>query len=151
MNGGSLPANCLEAAGPDPAMFYRLDELAKLASELGLRWRRVDENRLDVNVTPDAVLAFCNLVDEDDTLVGFDGTSWHSHGIVHFMTGTSTHIECDELDILIGLGTGDLSVVSQYVRGELKDHWLAHKDEPLSVKYIQPGEELRIQRLDKRG
>ena len=78
-------------------MSYRLDELAKLASEQGLEWRRVDDNRLDVTVATDAVLAFCNLVDENDTLVGFDGTPWHSHGVVQFMTGASTYIECDEL------------------------------------------------------
>lgn len=126
---------------------YRLDELAKLASEQGLEWRRVDDNRLDVTVATDAVLAFCNLVDEDDTLVGFDGTPWHSHGIVQFMTGASTYIECDELDILIGLASGDLIVVTQYLHGELKDRWIAHKDEPLDLQYIEAGEELRVVRL----
>jgi len=126
---------------------YRLDELAKLASEQGLEWRRVDDNRLDVTVTPDAVLAFCNLVEENDTLVGFDGTPWHSHGVVQFMTGASTYIECDELDILIGLGSGDLIIVTQYLCGELKDRWLAHKDEPLDLQYIEAGEELRAIRL----
>ncbi len=126
---------------------YRLDELAKLASEQGLEWRRVDDNRLDVTVATDVVLAFCNLVDENDTLVGFDGTPWHSHGVVQFMTGASTYIECDELDILIGLASGDLVVVTQYLHGELKDRWIAHKDEPLDLQYIEAGEELRVVRL----
>lgn len=126
---------------------YRLDELAKLASEQGLEWHRVDDDRLDVTVATDAVLAFCNLVDENDTLVGFDGTPWHSHGVVQFMTGPSTYIECDELDILIGLGSGDLVIVTQYLHGELKDRWIAHKDEPLDLQYIEAGEELRAFRL----
>ena len=128
-------------------MTYRLDELAKLASEQGLVWRRIDNNRLDVTVVAGAVLVFCNLVDENDTLVGFNDTPWHSHGVVTFMTGGSTYIECDELDILIALWTGDLVIVSQYLRGELKDRWLAHKDDPLDLGYIEAGEELRALRL----
>jgi hypothetical protein len=45
-------------------MAYRLDQLAKLASEQGLEWRRVDDNRLDITVATDAVLTFCNLVED---------------------------------------------------------------------------------------
>jgi len=129
---------------------YRLDELAKLASEQGLEWRRVDDNRLDVTMATDAVRAFCYLVDENDTLVGFDGTPWHSHGVVQFMTGASSYIECDELDILIGLASGNLVIVTQYLHGELKDRWIAHKDEPFDLQYIEAGEELRVARLSAR-
>jgi hypothetical protein len=108
---------------------------------------RVDDNRLDVTLH-DAVLAFCNLVDEDDTLVGFDGTPWHSHGIVMFGTGEATYVEYDELDILIGLGTGDLLIFSQLVNGVLRDRWLAHKTDVVDdPRHMQPGEEIRIYRL----
>jgi hypothetical protein len=126
---------------------YRLGELAKLAAELSLESRRVDSNRLDVRLAVDCVLTFCNLVDEGDTLVGFDGTPWHSHGLVQFTTGSATYIECDEFDILVGLGSGELIVVSQYLKGELVDRWIAHRDEPFDLKYIEAGEELRIYRL----
>ncbi len=127
-------------------MRYRLDELVKLASELGLKTRRVDADRLDVHLR-DAVLAFCNLSEDEDTLVGFDGTPWHAHNVVVFMTGDSSYIECNELDILIGLGTGELVIVSQYVDGILRDRWLAHRGEPLDLRYIEPDEELRVWRL----
>jgi hypothetical protein len=126
-------------------MRYRLDELAALASELGLESRRVDANRLDV-ILQGAVLAFCNLP-EDDTLVGFDGTPWHAHGVVLFGTGNATQIECDELDILIGLGSGDLLVLSRFLDGELRDRWIAHRDEPLDLHYMEVGEEIRVFRL----
>lgn len=126
---------------------YRLDELAKLASEQGLEWRRVDVNRLDVAVATGAILYFCNLVDENDTLLAFDGTPWHSHGVDQFTRGPSSYIECDELDILVGLGSGELVIVSQYLHGELKDRWLAHKDEPLDLQFIETGGELRALRL----
>jgi hypothetical protein len=126
---------------------YRLDELAELAAELGLETDRLDEHRLDVRLARDSVLAFCNLEEECDTLVGFDGTPWHSHGVVQFMTGASTYVECDGIDILVGLGSGELVIVSRYLLGALKDRWLAHKDEPLDFRYIEAGEELRILRL----
>lgn len=126
---------------------YRLDELAQLCGELGLEAQRVDPNRLEVQLFAGCVLAFCNLVKEDDTLVGFDGTPWHAHGAVLFNTGGATYTECDELDILVGLGSGELLIVSRFLNGELADRWVAHKDEPLDVKYVEPGEELRAYRL----
>jgi hypothetical protein len=131
-------------------MRYRLDELAKLASELGLETRRVDPDRIDVHLG-DAVLAFCNFPNDEDTLVGFDGTPWHAHNVVVFMTGESSYIQCDELDILIGLGAGELVIVSKYVNGILRDRWLAHREEPLRMRYIEPGEELRVSRLPYRA
>jgi hypothetical protein len=131
-------------------MHYRLDELGKLAGELGLDAHRVDGDRLDVRVA-DAVLAFCNL-EHDDSLVGFDGTPWHSHDVVQFESGNGTYIECDELDVLLGLAAGELVIVSQLVAGELRDRWIAHANEPLDLKHMWRGEELRVQRLpDKKS
>lgn len=126
---------------------YRLGELAKLSSELRLESQRVGENRLDIRLAANCVLGFYNLVDDDDTLIGFEGTPWHAHGVVQFMTGKNTFLDCDELDILVGLGSGELVVMSQYLGGDLKDRWLAHKGEPLDLRYIQPGEELRVLRI----
>ena len=79
-------------------MRYRLDELAKLSAELGLVSRRVDGDGLDIIIDDGDILTFCNLQDGADTLVGFDGTQWHSHGRVQFMTGEATYVESDELE-----------------------------------------------------
>ena len=131
-------------------MRYRLNDLTALAAELGLPTERVSPDRLDVIVADGCTLAFCNLPDEDETLVGFDGTPWHSHGIVHFMTGDDTYVECDELDILIGLASGDLVVVSSVVDGKVTDRWIAHKLEDLDIRYLGAGEELHVFRLPNR-
>jgi len=128
-------------------MKYRLDEIVALCSEHGLKTCRVDQGRVDVVFRDDCALCFCNLVEEDDTLVGFEGTPWHSHGITIFMTGDATYIECDELDIVIGLVSGVLLVVSQFVNGTLVDRWITHEDEKLEVKYMESGEELVVQRM----
>ena len=128
-------------------MEYRLNKIADLCSENGLQTHLADHNRIDVKIRTDCVLSFINLVDEEDTLVGFDGTPWHSHGIVQFMTGPDTYIECDELDIIVGLVSGELLIVSQFAKSKLTDRWIIHKDEPLDLKYIEPGEELIVYRL----
>jgi len=80
-------------------------------------------------------------------LVGFEGTPWHSHDAVQFLAGESTWLQCDELEILIALRSGELVIVSQFVGGSLRDRWIAHRGEPLDVRYIEPGEELRVRRL----
>ena len=128
-------------------MEYRLNKIAELCSENGLHTHQPDKNRVDVKIRADCVLSFINLVEEEDTLVGFDGTPWHSHGIVEFMTGPNTYIECDELDIIVGLVSGELLIVSRYVKSNLTDRWIIHKDELLGLKYIEPGEELNVYRL----
>jgi hypothetical protein len=132
-------------------MAYRLDELVTLAAELGLTSDRVDTDRLDVILFEGCRLAFCNLPEAPHTLVGFDGTPWHSHGIVQFLTGSPKYVDCDEIDILIGLGSGDLVVVSQFVDGKLRDRWIEHKKQPLDLRHLEPNEEFRVFRLPDRG
>jgi hypothetical protein len=131
-------------------MGYRLDELEELARELGMPTRRVDEDRLDVIVAEGCSLTFSNWPAQDDTLVGFDRTPWHSHGIVQLATGNGTYVECDELDFLVGLGSGELVVVSRFLDEQLSDRWLAHKQEALELRYMQRGEELRVLCLSSR-
>jgi hypothetical protein len=133
------------------SMLYRLDELALLATESGLVSERISRDRLDVILFEECRLSFCNLTAEDDTLVGFDGTPWHSHGGVSFLAGSLHYVECDELDILIGLCAGELVVVSQFVDGVIRDRWIGHKKEPLDLEHLRTGEELRARRLPSAG
>lgn len=129
------------------SMKYRQNKIAELCSEYGIKTNMPDKNRIDVSIYEDCVLSFLNLVDENDTLVGFDKTPWHSHGLVQFLTGPNSYIECDELDIIIGLVSGELLIVSQYLKTALTDRWIMHKNESLDLKYIEAGEELKVCRL----
>ncbi len=61
---------------PFNTMEYRLNKIAELCSEHGLQTDKPDKNQVDVKISDDYVLSFLNLVDEKDTLVGFDGTSF---------------------------------------------------------------------------
>ena len=60
------------------------------------------------------------------------------------MTGSNSYIECDEFDIIIGLVSGELLIVSRYLKSKLNDRWIMHKKEPLDLKYIEAGEVLKI-------
>ena len=126
---------------------YRLDKLATLAKELGFTITRPTEHRVDVELAPGVSLIFENLVDEDDTIVCFERTPWHSHGILTFLSDDGTYLECDELELLVALSTGDLLVVSSLRDGALTDRWLSHKDERLETEDLEPGEELRALRV----
>ena len=128
-------------------MYYRLDDLEALASELGFRPRRVDDDRLDVSIEGECVLTFANMRDEEDSYVGFDGTPWHSHGNVEFMTSKSTSVTYDELELLIAIGLGDLVIITEYTRGAVSDRVLGHKSEPLDISYMQAGDEVRVVRV----
>ena len=55
----------------------RLNKIAELCTEHGYKTNMPDENRIDVSIHDDCILSFLNLVEENDTLLGFDGTPWH--------------------------------------------------------------------------
>src|SRR5690606_29372377 len=93
------------------------------------------------------VLTFINMVEDEDTLVGFDGTPWHSHGVMTFETGASTYTECDELEILVGLESGELLVLSEYLDGQLVDRSLIHRGVGPDLSAMEPGEEVRLLRV----
>lgn len=130
------------------AMTYQIDEIISLCAELGFSCQRVSENEVEVSFEEDGILEFQNMPEENDTLVGFKGTPWHGHDQLCLMTGKSTYIHCDELELLVGLKSGEIVIVSQYMSTNLVDRWLAHRDEEIDLKSIEPGEELRIKRRE---
>jgi len=75
--------------------------------------------------------------------------AWHSHGRVQFGTGEGRYVEYDELEILIALGIGALVIITEYSDGRLHDRSLAHRKEPLELRYMQP--EIRVLRLPDRN
>jgi hypothetical protein len=124
--------------------------LALLAAEIGVEARRVDLNGLHVQVDAQCVLVFRNYPEDDDTLVGFEGSAWHAHEALQLVTDSGDYVSFDELDILIALESGDLVIESLYVEGELRDRWLSHKDQAPDLRNMIPGEELRISRVSCR-
>jgi hypothetical protein len=66
------------------------------------------------------------------------------------MTGDTTYVEFDPSELLLNLISGQVVVVTQYMKGQLQDKWLAHRDERINFQYFEPEEELRIFRAAER-
>lgn len=128
-------------------MAYDLDNLYRHAIELGFNAARTSADVLAVTLAPGVALEFMNLVDESDTLIGFEGTPWHTHDSLMLMVGQATYIELSEIELLSALKAGDAAIVEQFVKDKLSDRWIAHRLEPFDIKYMEPGEEIRIRRL----
>jgi hypothetical protein len=48
---------------------------------------------------------------------------------------------------LSALKSGEVVIVEQFLNSTLEDRWMQHKLEPLDLRYIAEGEELRVHRL----
>lgn len=66
-------------------MYYDLDTLQELSGELGFSCSRPSPDELEVLIESNVPLVFQNLRREEDTLIGFRGTGWHSHGRLMLM------------------------------------------------------------------
>jgi hypothetical protein len=124
----------------------RINELGILCSTLGFPGVQ-DDHSIDITLADNAVLNFANLVEDSDSIIGFRDTPWHFHDQLMLMTGASTYIELDELELLQSIRAGDVVIISRYQFGVLEDRWLAHKLEPLDIQHIEQGEELRVLRV----
>lgn len=132
-------------------MSYDLDAIENECAAKKLSCNRVSTNEIEVILEPECILQFANLIEEDDTIIGFKNTPWHSHDELMLMTGDDTWTELSEVDVITSLAAGTLVVVSQWIDGKLHDRWLAHRDEKLDLKHLQPLEELRIKQIAQSG
>ncbi len=80
--------------------------------------------------------------------LGFRGTNWHSHGILMLIRRDGAYVEFDELDIVQSLKDWNIVILEMYITGELRDRWLAHREEKPDVQHITPGEEIRCNNPD---
>jgi hypothetical protein len=128
-------------------MRYDLDLLSEFCREIGLLARMADPSTLEVIVGDDAVLCFQNAEREEDCLMGFLDTPWHTHGDLMFADPRGYYIELDPLNVLTGLRGGEVLVCELQKEGVLIDRWLLHS-EYNDFKHMQPGERITVRRAD---
>jgi len=131
-------------------MKYDLDVIEATCLKYRLKYVRISNFEMEVHVAPESILVFANTEDGSDTYLGFRDTPWHSHGMLMLMTGDTTYVEFDPSELLLNLISGQVVVVTQYMKGQLQDKWLAHRDERINFQYFEPEEELRIFRAAER-
>ena len=108
------------------------------------RIRRENASRL---TSPQgAILCFQNAQREEDCLIGFLDTAWHTHGDLMFLDACGNCVELDYFALLSGLKDGRVLVCEREVEGRTDDRWLIHSDYNDAFKYLDEGERIIIPR-----
>ena len=126
-------------------MSYDLELIDTLCRELGLPAHTAGE-RVEVDLGQGAVLCFENAEREEDCLIGFLDTAWHTHGDLMFCDAGGNCIELEYLELLSGLKEGRVLVCEREVEGRTDDRWLIHSAYNDEFKYLQEGERIIIRR-----
>ena len=106
--------------------------------------RRCSESELELDFANEGVLVLVNINQGADTFLGFRDCPWHTQGALRLVTGDATHVEYAPEALVQALVAGEVLVVSQYVGGRVRNRWLTHRAEPLDLRYVEAGEELRV-------
>ena len=128
-----------------------LDQVSELCKEVGLPCEQRSADEVALEVEPGAVLLFRNYPGEDDNLVGFEGTEWHTHDGLMCSDRHGYHIELTYLDLVSGLADGSMLVCELWVGASLSDRWLVHRDFVDEFGHMRDGEEIRIRAVRTRG
>lgn len=131
-------------------MHFRLDLILETAALLGFNASKPSADRVLVLVAG-ATLEFLNDPAGEDTLLGFEGTAWHTHGSLVVVSGGNRLAEYDEAEVLHALANGELVVRSSWKDGALLDRWISHYTEALRDATSPSDEEVREWRANERG
>jgi hypothetical protein len=132
-------------------MLYDLELINQLSQEIGFSTVIQSAMLVKIQLSPDMALCFQNSEKDEDCLVGFEGTSWHTHNDFMFSNAQGMFVELNYLDIISGLNDGQVLVCERLSSGKLADRWLIHRDYNDfndEFKYMSAGEELKVIRVE---
>jgi len=121
--------------------------IIQFCNELGFEQIIENNDSVEIKLFDEAKLVFENLHEENDSLVGFAGTPWHTHDTLTFADKNGFYIEMNYLDILDGLKMGTVLVCEQFIGNNLIDRYLVHRDYFDEIRFIDKNEEIRIRRI----
>lgn len=132
-------------------MRYELDLVNQLCREIGLMVQMDTADRVEIDLSRNAVLCFQNAEREDDCLIGFLGMPWHVHDNLIFVDARGNYIELDYLNLLTGLKDGRVLIREREVKGRTEDLWLVHSDYNDEFKYLEEDERIIVRRATVSG
>ena len=97
-----------------------------------------------------AVLCFQNAEKDEDCLIGFKGTPWHTHDNLMLADAHGNYVELNYLDLVTGLKEGRVLVSEREVDGRLVDRWLIHSEFNDEFRYLEEGERIVVRRATAR-
>lgn len=131
-------------------MRYDLDLIIQLCREIGLIVGVEIDRRVEIDLGRDAILCFQNAEREEDCLIGFLDTPWHSHDNLMFADGRGNNVELDYLNLLVDLKEGRILVCELEVGGRTVDRWLVHSEYNDEFKHLEEGEQIIVRRATTR-
>lgn len=131
-------------------MHYELPLIKELCAEIGLKASTRDENEVVIELDRDIVLCIKNL-DDDDCLIGFEGTPWHFHDDIQFTDGRGYYTEVSYLDLVTEISLGKVLVCELWESENLKDRYLIHSGYNDEFKYMQPNEKIIVKSFAVKG
>ena len=130
-------------------MYYDLEMIVQACSEGDLVATRMHAS-VEIDIGRGAVLCFQNAEEEQDCLVGFRETPWHTHDDFTFVDPRGRFVEMDYLGVLYGLSDGTVLVCERHIDGRLVDRWLIHKDCADEFDYMDESDQIIVWRAKKR-
>jgi hypothetical protein len=132
-------------------MAYDFDLVRTLSGGFEAKLATNGADTLEIDFGQDVVLCFVNASDDQDSLVGFKGTPWHSHGSIGFSDPNGNWIELDYGEVLIGLTDGSILVCERWTDGHIHDRWLIHSKYFDELNHMRAGDEIRVKRIAVRA
>jgi hypothetical protein len=128
-------------------MHFNLQELLQHCRILGLSAQLESADTLVLSPQHGIRLILSN-IENEDSIVGFEGTPWHTHDQFIFSGQEGRYIELQWHEVLSGLAKGSILICELWQAGALQDRWLIHKDFSDEFQYMEPGEEIRVWRAE---
>jgi len=132
-------------------MRFDLAMICELCEEVRLQCIRRSPDEVGLRLEPGVTLVFQNAPNEDDCLVGFEGTQWHTHDGLTCSDRHGYYVEHSYLDLVTGLADGSVLICELWTRSALADRWLVHRDFVDEFRHMQDGDEIRIRSVQRRG
>ena len=118
-----------------------IDAIKELLSKEGIAYRKVGD-RIRIDLPNSFGELEIGVLDDNDTVVGLVGYPWHTHGDVLLYYGGSNEVEAIA-GFVSGIFKGKHILVELLKDGKSIDKAI-YDDRQSALKYLQPGEEVRI-------
>ena len=132
-------------------MRYDLEMVSDLCDEVGLHCVRRSDDEVAVQLESEVILSFLNATNDDDCIIGFEGTQWHIHDSLMCPDRHGSYVELNYLDIISGLADGTILICELWECEKLTDRWLVHRDFVDEFRHLQDGDEIRVRPVPKRN
>ena len=127
-------------------MRYDIRRIYQACLDLGLAAQSVSDQSIEINLGHGAVLLFQNDDQDEDCLMGFQDTPWHTHDDLMFADARGNYVELNYLDLLRALREGLVLICELRTDGILVDRSLIHSEYNDEFRFLRQGDQVSVRR-----